>query len=375
MVNEKPLVLVVDDEALVRSVLTTVLEDAYTLQEADSGEAALALLQRPGQVMPNLIFLDIEMLRLDGYETCRALRAAGHTMPIIFVSSHDTLEERLHAFDVGGEDFISKPFEPEELKRKARLAVQRNLSADGLQSVMQKTLHEVGETGVMLAFLREAIRITDYEALALLLLKSVSDYGVRCNVQLRHEDGTVTLTPTGAPTQLELSLFERATALDHKFRLGRRLVINYHFISLMVMDMPEDSERARRLIDYIDVLIESAEAVAETIGMRRESAMRAEALMVATAESCGAIESLREGYQRQQVDTQTLLHQLIEEVEHTYVHLGLTENQEETISSALRRSAERILHLFEQGAEFDRQFVAVLEALKPQSNTNADVWL
>jgi len=375
MMNEKPLVLIVDDEALVRSVLATVLEDSYTIQEAESGEAVLTLLQQPAQTVPNLIFLDIEMFQLDGYETCRALRAAGHTMPIIFVSSHDTLEERLRAFDVGGEDFVSKPFEPEELKRKARLAVQRNLSADGMQQVMQQTLHEVGETGVMLAFLREAIRITDYEALALLLLKSVNDYGVFCNVQLRHEDGIVTLTPSGAPTQLELSLFERATALDHKFRLGRRLVINYHFISLMVMDMPEDSERARRLIDYIDVLIESAEAVAETIGMRRESAMRAETLMVATAESYGAIESLREGYRRQQLDTQTLLHQLIEEVEHTYVHLGLTESQEETISSSMRRSAERILHLFAQGAEFDRQFAVVLDALKPQANTNADVWL
>lgn len=373
--KSKHVILLVDDEALVRSVLSAVLEDSYNILEAESGEAALALLQKPEQAKPDLIFLDIEMHQFDGYETCKALRAAGHDMPVIFVSSHDTINERLRAFDVGGDDFVSKPFEAEELKRKAQLAVERKLSTDGLQSMTQQILHEVGEMGVLLAFLREAIRITSYEALATLLLKSVSDYGVRCNVQLRHDDGVVTLTPRGIPTQLELSLLERATALDHKFRLGRRMVINYHFISLMVMDIPEDSERARRLIDYIDVLIEAAEAIAETIGIRRESAVRAEALMVATAESFSAIQALRDGYHQQQADTQTLLLQLIEEVERTYVHLGLTENQEETISSTLRRSAERILHLFEQGAEFDRQFATVLDALKPQSKSNADVWL
>ena len=373
--NDTPLVWIVDDDAVLRGVIAAALEDHYGIFEAESGEAVLALLQQPGHALPDLIFLDIEMHQLDGYETCQALRAAGHGMPVIFVSSHDSIDERLRAFDVGGDDFVSKPFEAEELMHKARLAVQRKLTAEGLRNVTEKILHEVGETGVLLSFLREAIRITDYEVLAALLFKSVGDFGLRCNLQLRHDDGTITLTPSGTPTPLELSLLDRATSLDHKFRLGRRMVVNHHFISLMVMDMPEDSERAQRLIDYIDVLIESAEAMAETIGIRRESAMRAETLMVATGESFGAIEALREGYRRQQADTQTLLHQLIEEVEQTYVHLGLTERQEETISSSLRKSAERILHLFEQGVEFDRQFAVVLDSLKPQGNANADVWL
>jgi len=373
--NPRPLVLIVDDDPIILDTLASALEDDFDTIDAESGEAALSRLNAPGLPAPDLIFLDIEMHQLDGYETCQGLRKAGHGMPVIFVSSHDTLEERLRAFDVGGDDFVSKPFDAAELLRKAHLAVQRHRETAGLQAVTQQILHEVGETGVLLAFLREAIRITDYEQLAALLLKAVGDYGVSCIVQLRHDGGLITLSPSGSPTQLELSLLERATALDHKFRLGRRLVINYPIFSLLILDMPEDDERERRVTDFIDALVESAEAVAETIGIRRESAMRAEALMVATAESCGAIEVLREGYRQQQADTQTLLYNLIEEVEHTYVHLGLTENQEDTISSALRKSAERILQLFQHGAEFDRQFAAVLDALKPQSHANADVWL
>jgi DNA-binding response OmpR family regulator len=370
-----PAVLIVDDDAVVREALKFALENDFQLNEAASGEETLAYLASPGSPSPDLILLDIEMQQLTGYETCRRLRADGHAMPLIFISSHDTLEERLEAFDAGGNDFISKPFDPEVLLRKSRMAVQTKRQAEGLQQVTQRILHEVGETGVLLAFLRETTRITDYEALASLLLKAVCDYGVRAYVQLRHDSGAVTLTPSLTPTQLELSILERATALDHKFRLGRRLVINYHHISLMVVDMPDDAERTRRLTDYIDVLVESAEAVAETIGMRRESAARAEALMVATAASYGSIESLREGYRTQQADTRRLLQELTEEVESTYVHLGLTENQEETISSTLRLKADTILKLFDQNVEFDRKFAAVLDSLQPQTNANADVWL
>jgi CheY-like chemotaxis protein len=370
-----PVVLIVDDEPIARHTLVAAFEGHYQVMEASCGEDVLSLMKQPASPPPDLILLDIEMPGMDGYETCRHLRTTNHDLPVIFVSSHDTLEERLQAFDAGGNDFVSKPFDPAELQRKAKLAVQSKQQKDGLQQVTQQILHEVGETGVMLAFLRETIRITDYEGLASALLKAVTDYGVRAYVQLRHDDGVLTLTPSEVPSQLELSLLERATALDHKFRLGRWLVVNYHHVSLMVSELPEDEERSRRLIDYVDVLVESAEAMAETIGVRRESALRAEALMVATAESFNSVELLRDGYQQQQADTRILLQELIQEVEHTYVHLGLTENQEDTISSTMRHKAEAILRLFDQSAEFDAKFAAVLDSLKPRSNVNADVWL
>jgi len=372
---DKPTILIVDDEMIFRDAVEALLEDHYSVIGIESGEALLAELNGSNAARPDLVLLDIEMRQLDGYETCRAMREAGHDQPVIFVSSHDTVEERLRAFEAGGNDFISKPYDAEELQHKIQLAIAQKLQSDGLHEVTQQILHEVGETGVLLAFLREAIRITDYAALASLLLKAVGDFGLHCFVQLRHDGGAVTLTPGGEPTPMELSILARATSLDHKFRMGRRLVVNYPIISLLVQNMPSDAERSRRLTDYLDVLVESAEAVAETIGVRRESATRAETLMVATAGSFRAVESLRESYLQQQAETRKLLQELIDEVENTYVHLGLTENQESIISNTMRYSAEKILHLFEQNVEFERQFTAVLDALKPQNNDDADVWL
>lgn len=369
-----PPVLVVDDDPVVCATVRALLETDFRVTEAASGEEALGHLADRASA-PRLVLLDIAMEGLDGYETCRRLRAAGYRMPVIFVSGHDTLEERLLAYDAGGDDFISKPFDGPILQRKVLRATATMARTLGLQETMYKALHTVGETGVLLEFLREAIRITDYDELARLLLRTVGEYGLRCHVHLRHPGGNITLTPNGAPTTLEASILEQAIALGREFRFSRRLIINHDFVSLLVLDMPENAEDARRFTDYFNLLVESAEAAAETIEMRRESAGRAETLMTASAQSYSAVEELREAYRKQQADTCTLLQELIDKVEGTYVYLGLTENQEDTVSATLRNGADRIIKLFEQAENFERQFETVLESLQYKRNNAADVWL
>jgi DNA-binding response OmpR family regulator len=112
----QPTAWVVDDDATTRDLLAIALGDHFEIQQAASGEEILERLVRrpaPGQAAPSLVLLDIEMDTVDGYQTCQRLRKAGLDIPVLFISSHDTLEERLLAFDAGGDDFISKPFEPD----------------------------------------------------------------------------------------------------------------------------------------------------------------------------------------------------------------------------------------------------------------------
>lgn len=72
--------------------------------EAASGHEALAYLEAHPEPLPDVVFLDIEMPGIDGYETCRRMKAmdAGRTIPVIFLSGHDDLNDRLQAFDAGG---------------------------------------------------------------------------------------------------------------------------------------------------------------------------------------------------------------------------------------------------------------------------------
>lgn len=372
----KTVVLIADDNAVMRRMLHATLADRFDVVEVESGEAALALLDGcDPQRVPDLVLLDIEMHQLDGYETCKRLRAAGHRMPVLFVSAHNALDERLQAYDAGADDFISKPFDSNEVLRKIGVAVDRHLRTKGIEALAQQARRDIGEKGILLDFLREAIRVTDHVKLMQCLLRSAGDIGVRCHVQVRCDDGTFTLTPTGEATPLELSIMEHAVSLGQRFRFGRRMIINYHLVSVLILDLPDDEERVLRIAGCMETLVESTEAVVEVIAMRRESAARAETLMVASAKSYFTIQELREAQLQQQRDTRQLLQQLIDEVERSYVSLWLTEKQEIEISTLIRTGADKILQLFNRWAEIDEKFQAVLTSLKSRGDNDSDIWL
>ena len=120
--SEQSRILIVDDHPINVDLLQELLEDDYQLATAASGEEALS---RAADFGPNLILLDIMMPGMDGYETCRRIRATpalSHTK-IIMVSAKALSEERQQGFEAGADDYITKPFENPELVNKVRLTL------------------------------------------------------------------------------------------------------------------------------------------------------------------------------------------------------------------------------------------------------------
>ncbi len=104
-------ILVVDDTPANLNVLSTILtQQGYKVRPANSGELALIVTQHAA---PDLILLDIQMPGLDGFEVCKRLKESDHTrdIPIIFISALDDVLDKVEAFEVGGADYITKPFQ------------------------------------------------------------------------------------------------------------------------------------------------------------------------------------------------------------------------------------------------------------------------
>ena len=136
-----PVVLLVDDNALNLQMLHQTLQDqGYRLLSAKSGEDALRIAQR---ALPDLILLDIMMPGIDGYETCARLKAdesTQNTVIIFLTALHDT-KEKVRGLSLGAVDFITKPFDPDEVvarvarqlevhhKHKALLAKNQELAS------------------------------------------------------------------------------------------------------------------------------------------------------------------------------------------------------------------------------------------------------
>ena len=113
--DNQPVVLIVDDEPTNLAVLGDILEDqGYEVIAAVNGEGALATAK---EMQPDIVLLDINMPGWDGYETAEQLRKCAdiRPVPILFLSAQSDTESKVKGFSVGAKDFITKPFQSEEL--------------------------------------------------------------------------------------------------------------------------------------------------------------------------------------------------------------------------------------------------------------------
>ena len=118
-------VLVADDDSHIRDVICFALRRAgFDAVEAADGRAALDECTRH---RPDLVILDILMPELDGLDVCRRIRndAQSRNVPILFLSSKDAETERIAGLDVGGDDYITKPFSPRELVARVTAQFRR----------------------------------------------------------------------------------------------------------------------------------------------------------------------------------------------------------------------------------------------------------
>lgn len=120
VLSQHPSILVVDDVPENIHELVSALSDEYRIQVANSGAKALALVQ--GAAPPDLVLLDILMPEMDGYEVCRRIKAteAGNRIPVIFLSVVDSSVEKVRGFSIGAADYITKPFDIDEVRARIR---------------------------------------------------------------------------------------------------------------------------------------------------------------------------------------------------------------------------------------------------------------
>jgi C4-dicarboxylate-specific signal transduction histidine kinase len=144
--KEKQQILAVDDEPRNLKILTLSLSSEWHLEFAATGEEALEKLKT---FTPDLILLDIMMPGIDGYEVCKKIRENPklHLTKVILVTGKALLEERLKGYDVGADDYMTKPFVTEELGAKVRVFMRlalmerkfRDLNASLEEQVRKRT--------------------------------------------------------------------------------------------------------------------------------------------------------------------------------------------------------------------------------------------
>jgi len=126
-VTRAALILLVDDEASIQRAVAPLLRSrGYEVETVGSGADALRIAaERP----PDLVVLDLGLPDLDGTEVCRRLRKTSE-VPIIVLSARGNETDKVSALDLGADDYVTKPFSPEELLARIRVALRRVFTGD-----------------------------------------------------------------------------------------------------------------------------------------------------------------------------------------------------------------------------------------------------
>jgi two-component system OmpR family response regulator len=118
-----PAILVVDDDPKLREVVGYALQrEGYEVHEARHGGDALLLL---GQRSFDLLVVDVSMPEVDGFELVRRLRASDHETPVLFVSARSDEIDRILGLELGGDDYVTKPFSTRELVTRVKVILRR----------------------------------------------------------------------------------------------------------------------------------------------------------------------------------------------------------------------------------------------------------
>jgi two-component system, OmpR family, response regulator len=129
-------VLIVEDDDELRAVLSRGLgEEGFAVEAVSTGSA---LLERAEEAVPDVLVIDVGLPDADGRDVCQALRAQGIGAPVLFLTARDALTDRLSGFSAGGDDYLVKPFDIEELIARLQALLRRagtdsSIQAGGLE--------------------------------------------------------------------------------------------------------------------------------------------------------------------------------------------------------------------------------------------------
>ena len=133
-------ILVVDDEELIRNVIKEYLiNDSYEVDEADNGLQAIEMAKNNDY---DLIVMDIMMPKMDGYQACKEIKKI-KDIPFIMLSARSEEYDKLIGFDLGIDDYVTKPFSPKELVARIKAILKRNSGTNNIYTFEGLTINDL----------------------------------------------------------------------------------------------------------------------------------------------------------------------------------------------------------------------------------------
>jgi CheY-like chemotaxis protein len=259
--------LAIDDDKLAHCIIEEALSSSCQLLHARNGEDGIRLAQKH---QPDIILLDVEMPGMNGFETCQKLKRLEETAntPVMFLSQKSDISERMRGYNAGAADYIVKPFEcPELLARIEVLDNYRQQSKQLVKDVQRAqitaeiAMTDSGDMGRIMRYVGQSYHAHDLDSLSSYFLEFFVPLQLEVALVFWYRGEAVFFSNEGTIQPIEQELLEKHRDGSRFVDFGRRTIINYPKVSLLVKNMPvDDAALYGRYKDLLPHLLEATNA-------------------------------------------------------------------------------------------------------------------
>ncbi|MET0051868.1 MAG: response regulator [Candidatus Thiodiazotropha sp.] len=253
-------ILIIDDLSVGHEQLQFVLQGQYRVSWLSREDAGFAHILRDS---PNLILLDVDPPGDDGRLFCRVLKADPRTLmiPVIFISSGAEPGDRFEGYQAGADDYVERPYNPEDLLLKIRIALDNRHDLEDarhcqamLREELEESLAVSAELGEMARFFNEMHDCDNVRTLAERMLDTCERLGLR--VIVRMLPGGHFFSHAGEVGSLDQEIMDHHKGREWFIDLGHRTLINAGSLCVLIRNMPvHDTMRHLRLKEVLKLLV------------------------------------------------------------------------------------------------------------------------
>lgn len=365
-------ILAIDDDKISQKMIGRALaDDDFVISYANDGEQGL---EKALSELPDIILLDVEMPGINGYEVCDKLRSTelAKDIPVVFLSSHTSLRSRMQGYEVGGDDYLVKPFENENLVAKLKILSRYREEQKTLRTRFeeaQKTAHIAmtgsSELGIAMQFVEQSYTFHNYADLSNALLQLCQQYKLNCAMMVIAEDDHLWFSADEAIKPLEKEMVEMVDRSQRFVDFGFRSIINYQNLSLLVKNMPlDDMDRYGRIKDLLPMLLAAVDSKINSIKADLALRHQSEEIMRSFGQIRSRLFYLAKSLVSNQQQSAELLQSMVTELNSDLLGMGLDDDQEAYILNRIDTAIEDANKQLDASSTLYHSFRGVLSNLK-----------
>ncbi|MDJ0779343.1 MAG: response regulator [Gammaproteobacteria bacterium] len=367
--SDQASIICVDDEPVNLAIMEELLQEGFALRTARSGSECLAAV---AEQVPDLVLLDVNMPDIDGLETCRRLRGEPTTadLPIIFISALASTEELMAGYEAGGDDYITKPFSEEILRKKIDVVLASQQRKRELQLISDQAVEALADNisvteslAVVVRFLYQSHAARSRDELVRNVFDCLRELELDSSLLLVDEPENRIWFSDDIERPMESQILESLRGQDRVVSFGTRLALSSDHATLLVRNLPPQGERGEQLREQLSILMEGLDARLRGMAERRALDERRQLLLSLLATARENLAEIERMHQRQTRRGSEALDDLRHEFERDLPELGLSREQAASLKRMVETVTGELEAILEAGLKIDERFAEVVEAL------------